>query len=333
MHFAFQQEQELARDALRKLLHDNCTPEQVRASWEADDGSIPGLWEQLAAMGIVGMTAPDRCGGMGSTPLDWILLFEELGRAVAPVPLIEHTVAALPLLAELSASDFDHWLEPAARGEFLIITGLHEDRLVLDAEFADLLLMRSGDELHALPPSAAELTPQPSVVGNRKLSRVRFTPTAETRIASGPTATTTLANAQDRTTLATTAYLLGAGTAMLERSIDYVKLRTQFGSPIGSFQAVKHQLADAWMALEFARPLAYRAAWSLSEGDPEASIHISMAMAAGSDAAQQASTTALQVHGAMGYSYEYDLHLWMKVVWALGASCGDASEHRRRIVA
>ena len=109
--------------------------------------------------------------------------------------------------------------------------------------------------------------------------------------------------------------------------------RRQFGVPIGSFQAVKPHLADARIALEFAQPLVARAAYSLSTADPDASEHVSMAKAQAGDAAELAARAALQCHGAIGYSSEYDLHLWMKRVWALAASWGDARWHRARVAA
>jgi alkylation response protein AidB-like acyl-CoA dehydrogenase len=118
---------------------------------------------------------------------------------------------------------------------------------------------------------------------------------------------------------------------MIDMTVEYAKERTQFGAPIGSFQAVKHQLADARLALEFAQPLVYRAAWSIATSDAEQAVHVSMAKAKASSAALLAGRAALQCHGAMGYSYEYDLHLFMKRAWALAAAWGDARWHRTRI--
>jgi alkylation response protein AidB-like acyl-CoA dehydrogenase len=113
---------------------------------------------------------------------------------------------------------------------------------------------------------------------------------------------------------------------------QYAKDRSQFGKPIGSFQAVKHHLADALVRVEFARPMVYRAAWSLSVGERDAGLHASMAKAMASDAATLAARTALQVHGAIGYTWEHDLQLWMKRAWALAASWGDAATHRARVL-
>jgi alkylation response protein AidB-like acyl-CoA dehydrogenase len=140
-----------------------------------------------------------------------------------------------------------------------------------------------------------------------------------------------LAAARDHAALGTAAQLVGLGQRMLELTIDHVKTRKQFGQAIGVFQAVKHQLVDARLALEFAAPLVYRAAHSIAHEDPERSLHVSMAKAFASEAALLAARKALQLHGAIGYSYEYELQLYMKRAWALAAAHGDALAHRTRI--
>ena len=118
---------------------------------------------------------------------------------------------------------------------------------------------------------------------------------------------------------------------MLAMTVEYAKERRQFGVPIGSFQAVKHHLADVALALEFCRPLVYRGAWSIAHADDGRSVHVAMAKARASEAALRAGRVALQVHGAIGYTTEYDLHLWMKRAWALAASWGDAAWHDARV--
>jgi alkylation response protein AidB-like acyl-CoA dehydrogenase len=118
---------------------------------------------------------------------------------------------------------------------------------------------------------------------------------------------------------------------LIEVTVEYAKTRRQFGQPIGAFQAVKHQLADAYLGIAFARPLVHRAAYSMAHADSARAVHASAAKAAASDAASRAARVALQVHGAIGYSFEHDLHLWMKRIWALGAAWGDAISHRTRI--
>jgi alkylation response protein AidB-like acyl-CoA dehydrogenase len=120
---------------------------------------------------------------------------------------------------------------------------------------------------------------------------------------------------------------------MLAMAAAYARERHQFGKPIGSFQAVKHLLANARVALEFARPATYRAAWSLATAQPTLSHDASMAKAMASDAADLAARTALQVHGAIGYTWECDLHFFLKQAWALSRSWGDAATHRHLVLA
>jgi len=126
---------------------------------------------------------------------------------------------------------------------------------------------------------------------------------------------------------------IGLGQAMLDLTVGYVTARKQFGAPVGSFQAVKHRLADALQQLEFARPPVYRAAWSVAEQSATAPRDVSMAKAMASDAAGFVGRQALQCHGAIGYTVEYDLHLYLKRTWALARACGDAAWHRDRVAA
>jgi alkylation response protein AidB-like acyl-CoA dehydrogenase len=160
---------------------------------------------------------------------------------------------------------------------------------------------------------------------------VTWAPAEGTRIAVGEEARGAVARAFDRGALATAAQLLGVANRLIEIAANYAREREQFGKPIGSFQAVKHHLANAMLALEFARPVTYRAAYSIAHAHGDSPTHVSMAKAYASDAALLAARTALQVHGAIGYTWEHDLHLWMKRAWALAAAWGDASWHRERV--
>jgi alkylation response protein AidB-like acyl-CoA dehydrogenase len=142
---------------------------------------------------------------------------------------------------------------------------------------------------------------------------------------------TELSRARERATLAAAAELVGLSARMLDMTTEYVQSRRQFGVAIGSFQAVKHALANCLIQIEFARPAVWRAGLSLSNGDPDAASHVSMAKALASDAARQAAKTSIQCHGAMGYTVEYDLQLFVKRAWARCADWGDAEEHIARI--
>ncbi len=332
MRFAFSDEQLALQRVVRELLARACPPTRVRAAWDAAPEAPLTTWPHLAAIGVVGMTAPERAGGMGSDELDLALVLEEAGRAALPEPLVEHTAVAIPLIAETCDDGFvDRWLGAAAAGRVILTVGLAGAPFVVDAARAGLLLLEHDGELHALEPRATTLIAQPSVDGARKLARVAWKPSPATRVAAGPGARAGLALAFDRGAFATAAELIGVARRLIDMTVDYAKLRTQFGRPIGSFQAVKHQLAEAHVALELARPCVHRAAYALARREPDRAVHVSMAKAYASDAATRAARTALQCHGAIGYSFEYDLHLWMKRAWSLAAAWGDAAWHRARI--
>ena len=156
---------------------------------------------------------------------------------------------------------------------------------------------------------------------------------SDTLLAYGVAAEAAVSLLADRAAAGSAALLIGLAERMLAMAAAYAKERHQFGKPIGSFQAVKHLLADARVALEFARPATYRAAWSLATAQPTLSHDASMAKAMASDAADLAARVALQVHGAIGYTWECDLHFFLKQTWALSRAWGDAATHRRLVLA
>jgi alkylation response protein AidB-like acyl-CoA dehydrogenase len=135
----------------------------------------------------------------------------------------------------------------------------------------------------------------------------------------------------ERGATATAAVLVGLAEQMVAMTVEYVLARRQFGVPIGSFQAVKHHLADAELKVSFARPTVWNAGYSLAHGRPDIERDVSMAKCFASDAAELVARKALQCHGAIGYTTEHDLHFWLKRTWALSAAWGDAAWHRRRV--
>ena len=294
------------RDAVRAFLEKECPPKVVRDAWTNDTGRS-GLWSRLGELGVLGVLAPETHGGFGGDSLDLVLLLEEAGRAALPEPVVEHAAAAVPLLD-------DAHTEAAAAGD-LTITVAPPSGLVLYADSSDLVLV--GDQF--VEPETLELLRHESVDGSRRLFGVAASPNS-INLASF-----------DRAALGVAAQLIGLADRMLAMTVEYAKERHQFGVPIGSFQAVKHHLADVALALEFSRPLVYRAAWSIAHGVNGESVHVAMAKARASEAALRAGRVALQVHGAIGYTTEYDLHLWMKRAWALAASWGDAAWHDARV--
>ena len=327
MRFAFDRDQELFRDALRDVLGRECQPSVVRASWERREAADP-LWRTLAGVGVVGLTVPEQHGGLGRGALDWVLLLEESGRFAAPVPLSDTIAVAVPLIAEVGTASLKaRWLPPIAKGEARVTVGLASEPFVRDADVADLLILQRGNEVHFVARGDVSIREKSSVDRSRRLFAVEGAPSHGA--ISVPASA--LASAFDRAALAAAAELLGLAARMIDLTVDYAKVRKQFGAPIGSFQAVKHHLASALMKLEFARPAVYRAAHSLDHPGPDTSLHVSMAKACSADAATFAARVSLQCHGAIGYSFEHDLHLWMKRAWALAAAYGNAPWHRERV--
>ena len=165
----------------------------------------------------------------------------------------------------------------------------------------------------------------------RRLHSIAWTPSERTRIADAETGLTLWADMFERGALVTAAQSIGLACRIMDLAVDYSAQRKQFGKAIGSFQAVKHLMADVAVAVEFAKPVVYRAAHALQHGVPDASVHVSHARLAAAEAAWMAARNAIQVHGAMGYTWEVDLQIFMKRAWALDAAWGDRGTHKTRV--
>jgi len=337
VHFAFDDHQREFRAQLRAFAEKQCTPADLRQAWASPLGWSRRRWEALAQMGVVGMTVPEEHGGMGLGLVDVVLLLEEAGRSGLPEPLLETAVLGVPLLVgatgPVADQVRDRWLPKVAAGEAVLSVGTSSMPAVPGAVGADLLLLERAGEVHAVPAASVTLRPRPVLDGSRRLAQIEWEPSPATMLVPASESAGVLAALGDRAAMGTGAVLVGVADRLVAMAAQYAVDRTQFGKPIGSFQAVKHHLADALVRVEFARPAVYRAAWSLSEGERDASVHASMAKALASDAAVLAARSALQVHGAIGYTWEHDLHLWMKRAWSLAAAWGDAAAHRARILA
>jgi alkylation response protein AidB-like acyl-CoA dehydrogenase len=333
VRFAFSEDQLLLQKTVRDFLRAECTPERVRALWETESGRSAELWKKLAHVGLPGLLVPDAQGGMGMDEGDAVLLFEECGRAALAEPVVATAAVGAPLLAELADGALAaRWLPRVAAGDALLAVGHPANTFVADAHVADLLLLPDpAGDLHAVPRAEVQLTAQPANDPSQRLFEVRFTASAASCVARGDAARALLAAALDRGALASAAQLVGAADRLIELAVGYASQRKQFGRPIGSFQAVKHLLANAKVRLEYARPLVYRAAWSVARNDPRRALHTAMAKAEAGEAAALAARSALQVHGAIGYTWEQDLHLWMRRAWSLDLAWGSRAFHRARI--
>jgi alkylation response protein AidB-like acyl-CoA dehydrogenase len=363
MHFAFSDQQDEFRDAVRQVLAKECTTDHLRAAYRSPT-TRTARWATLAELGVVGLSVPESHGGLGLGLVDLVPLLEEAGRVALPEPLLETTSLVAPLLVQLASdpgsdgghsAQVDSWLDGIASGAVAgavgpVPTG-ESPPAIAGADGADVLVLYSSDvgvgvgsgvgsgvgvgsgaTIHIVDSGTVTVEAVPSLDPTRRLGIPRWTPTEETLVASGSAAAAAIRGLTDRAAVSTAAELLGLTERMVTMAADYAKERRQFGAPIGSFQAVKHLLAGARVALEFARPVVYAAAWSLDEGQPDASRSASTAKALASEAALEAARVSLQVHGAIGYTWECDLHLFLKRAWALSESWGSAAHHRMRVL-
>jgi len=348
MRFTFTEDQRHFQASVRTFLEKECTPAGVRALWTTDTGRSSERWAKLAEIGLLGILVPERFGGLGMDEADLVLLLEETGRAALPEPVIETAAVGVPLLTALAGQRecaglteatggarelAGGWLTRVVSGGAVLTVGHGANPFVADAHVADLLLLAHDDEVHAVVRERATWERQPCADPSRRLFRVTWSPESGTRVAHGEEGRRLLAAAFDRGALAAAAQLLGIGQALIDMAVRYACQREQFGKPIGSFQAVKHMLANVAVRLEFARPVVYRAAFSVARDAATRAVDVSHAKVAASEAAVQAAKVALQVHGAVGYTWEMDLHIWMKRAWALETAWGTGAWHRARVAA
>lgn len=337
MDFTFSDEQVELRDSVSRLLMTEAAPESLREVWETDSGRSPELRSQIAQMGLTGLSVPEAEGGLGLGDMDWALMTQEVGYYAIPDSLTDTACVAAAMLTGLPT---DHalrstWLPRIVAGSCRIAVGHPVNPWVADAHLADLLLLpqatAQGLALHAVPGTAVQLTPHRSIDASRRLATVQWTPTDETLVAAGVTGQGLWDEALARGALCVAGQMIGLAQRMLDLSVDYAAQRKQFGKPIGSFQAVKHHLADVVTKIEFAKPVLYRAVAALASADKGLAVRVAHAKLACSDAAWSAARKGIQVHGAMGYTWEVDLQMFMKRAWALDSAWGDRTFHQARL--
>ncbi|MEU0478518.1 acyl-CoA dehydrogenase family protein [Streptosporangium sp. NPDC006013] len=322
MNFAFTDDQLALAATVREVLAAHCPARAARTE------RTPA-WSRLAEIGLFGLLVPEEHDGLGLGLLDAVLAFEETGRVALPGPVAETAVAAPVLLAG------DPGLGKLAAGSLRVSVRIGDQVYSPDADLADLLVVERDGVPYAVRPGRARLTPQSGVDRTRRLFAVDFDAGSggvSDDVSDGVTRLTApVAPAVRAVTVAVAAQLVGAARHLLETSVGHALTRRQFGVQIGSFQAVKHLLADVAVAVEFAAPLVYAAAFAVDRELPTAGRDVAAAKAAAGEAAELAARTALQVHGAIGYTEELDLHLWLARVWSLSAAYGGTALHRSRL--
>jgi hypothetical protein len=332
MYFGLGDDEVALRDLLRGLLKDRCPPALIRqvASGGAA-GAAAELWRVLADVGVFGTLVDEDHGGLGLTETAMVAVLEETGYAGVPMPTTETIAVVAPLLAASSRGEL---LDGVLNGQTIVSCGL--DPAVRHPTAGPGTLVPYGATASAALVPVATGVGLVDLAGAQRLdtvdparSLVRVDAAAATPIAPAPGE---LGRALARATVGASAELIGLSRRMLDLTVEYVKTRNQFGAPIGSFQAVKHHLADALLAVEMARPAVLKAGYALSVADPDAQRDVSMAKAMASEAALTVSRLTLQCHGAIAYTTEYDHQLFAKRAWALAAAWGGAAEHRRRLI-
>ncbi|OBK61461.1 acyl-CoA dehydrogenase [Mycobacterium colombiense] len=311
MKFALDEQQRDFAASIDAALGAADLPGAVRA-WSAGD-TAPGrkVWEQLANLGVTALAVPEKFDGIEAHPVDLVVAIERLGRWCVPGPVAE-SIAVAPVL--LAADDHAERCAGLASGELIATVALPpQTPRAVDTDVAGLVLLAGEDGVTEATPGEVHESVDPS----RKLSDVT---------ATGAAWQADVKRAYEFGALATAAQLIGAAEALRDGAVDYAKQRTQFGRVIGSYQAIKHKLADVHIAIELARPLVYGAALTMDPRD------VSAAKAAASEAGLLAARSALQTHGAIGFTQEHDLSLLLLRVQALRSAWGTPEEHRRRVL-
>jgi alkylation response protein AidB-like acyl-CoA dehydrogenase len=332
MDFTFSDDQLLFQEGVRDFLTNEITPDKVRELWETDSGRCDQLWAQLTELGLTGLTVPEAFGGMGMNEVDFVLLAQECGYVALPEPLVQTVLVAVPTLVDSSNEDLKAaWLPKVAEGTAKIAVGLQSNLLVEDAHIADLMLLEKAGALYAVEKGEAELEYNQSVDPSRKLFQVSFNEDNATLVADGEEAQALISSALNRGALGCAAQALGLTQRMIDLSVQYTSDRTQFGVAIGTFQAVKHRMANVAVPLEYSKATVARAAYAVAHKLSSAAENVSHAKSMACEASLLGAKNAIQVHGAMGYTWEVDLHIYMKKAWALDKDWGDQAFHKARV--
>jgi len=319
MDFTLSEEQQMFAETARSLFADTCTPDHWRRLMEAGQSRDPARWQAIVETGFTQLLLPESAGGLGLGELDFALIAEAAGSVALPDPLVESAGIASPMLAALAP---DH---PALADPSGTIAIQHPaNPFVADADSAAAIILHRDGQAFVATRDQVRLMRRDSIDPFRRLFAVEWSEAT-------PLDTGDWNLALDRGALFAAAQGLGLAQRAVDMGVAYAKERQQFGKPIGSYQAVKHHLASAQVAIEFARPVVYAAAAQIGQRDAFSQARISHAKIVALEAADQAARTSIQVHGAMGYSWEVDVHLFLKRALALTNCWGTPAFHRARV--
>ncbi len=325
MNFDFSDDQQAIKRTAKDLLADRFKPDHVRELAEAkayDDEA----WKEMCELGWAGIFIDEAHGGQELGAVELIILFEELGYSLAPVPFLSNAAAGLAIQVAGSDEQRERWLPGLASGELRGTVGLlkgGEARLVPDAAEADLIVLAGDDGAVVAERGAAKVEAFEALDPTRRFGRVHAD--------GGDPLPGDVQPAIDRICAALAAENVGVAQRAMEMAVDYARERKQFDRPIGSYQAVSHRCAQMLLEVEGSRSAAYYAAWC-ADAEPETLAQAaSMAKAYASDAGWRVCTSSLQVHGGIGFTWEHDLHFFLKRARTNGLMFGSASEHRERV--
>lgn len=321
MDFTLSDEQMMFAETAETLFRDNVTADHWRKLMESGENRDAALWSQIVETGLTLIQLPEDAGGLGLGALDFALIADKAGYVALSEPLVDSAGVAAPMLAAL-APDHLALADPAAS----IAIQQTDGGLVADADSAAAIILRKGDLAFVASPDQVTLTRRDSIDPLRRLFAVEWD---EASVQALGEADWQLA--LDRGAVFAAAQGLGLAQRSVDLAVEYAKERQQFGKPIGSYQAVKHHLSTAQTAIEFARPVVLAAAATLDAGDIQSRARISHAKLVALEAADLAARTSIQVHGAMGYSWEVDVHLFLKRALALTNAWGTPYFHRSRV--
>jgi alkylation response protein AidB-like acyl-CoA dehydrogenase len=357
MNFDLTDDQRAIKRTAREFLEQRYRPEVVRELALDERGFTDAQWNELAELGWSGVLVPEQYGGLGLGAVELIVIEEELGYALAPSPLLASVSAALVLAAGGSDAQRERWLAPLAAGDARATLAVWDEHggtepgasaavlsgdgtltatmlAVPDAGGAAVFVVAGAGGAHFLVDAAApgiEVVSQTPLDPTRKLFRVDFRGTPAEALPAGDADAIARAYATIATALA--AENVGVAQRTMEMAVAYAKERKQFGRPIGAYQAVAHRCAQMLLEVEGARSLTYGAAWALDHDHATALRAASMAKAYAGDAGYRVSASALQVHGGIGFTWEHDLHFFLKRAAANAHAFGDSRWHRERVIA
>jgi alkylation response protein AidB-like acyl-CoA dehydrogenase len=368
MDFSFSPDQQLLKNSARAFLDEHCKPEFVRTMFDDPRGESEALWKEIAQLGWLGLALPEDVGGSGLGMVETALLLEEMGRVAFPGPYLPTALAGYALLTAGSPAQKKRWLPAlaggSARGSLALMerdldwapeaiatrASRNESGWVLSGlkqfvpwpHVADIMLVSArapeGLTLFVVEPASARklgLSMMTAMDLTTRLGTVTLDGilVEEEAVLGRPGGAGPLLEAVlQRGAVAAAAEMLGAARRCLDMAVSYAKVREQFGQPIGSFQAIRHKCAEMLLEVENSHAATYYAAWALDAGAEDAALAASVAKAYVNDASRKVCGEAIQVHGGIGFTWEYDLHLYFKRAKALEVQYGDADFHRELVL-